>query len=108
MNRERQAMINAIKRRLDAATRRDVVRHGASAGFSGFTYYTDTTKFYNKHETAIWELLEEQYEDYGHDNPMQMIAAFNGAKQVTDLTTFKNLLAWFALEEVCRQLHPDE
>ena len=73
-------------------------KHGANAGFGGFVSYTDTNEFYDDNEELIWELLEEQAMQFGQNIP-EFIGNFNSADQITDMTTFKNLLAWFALEE---------
>lgn len=81
--------------------------HGADSGWSGFTYYEDTTKFYNKHHDLIWELVSEEADDQGV-TPMALIASFAQADSITNDSTFKNLLAWFALEEVGRWLADKE
>jgi len=80
----------------------DVARHGASGGFSGFVYYNETTDFYDKNEDDIWELLEQAADSIGEKHPLALIATFSGAKDVHGDNQFKNLLAWFALEEVAR------
>lgn len=89
---------------MDDDNLRDVANHGASGGFPGFMYYKDTMEFYDKNEDAIWELLEENADSLGEKNPLALIATFQGAKDVHDDASFKNLLAWFALEEAARYL----
>jgi hypothetical protein len=84
----------------------DAGRHGASGGFGGFCYYTETVAFYDKNEEAIWELLYQQAESY--NSILQFIADFDGAEHVGSGDQFKNLLAWFALEEVGRALEDSE
>jgi len=79
----------------------DAGEHGADAGWAGFTYYNDTEKFYDKNENLIWELLEETADSQG-EKPLAVVANFN--TEVTDVATFKNVLAWFALEETGRWL----
>jgi hypothetical protein len=107
MNRDDQQayerMVRAIKRRLNKQERRDVARHGADAGFSGFIYYTETRAFYRRHQEAIWALLCREADDLGEPNVFAMIAHFNGAPSVTDAATFENLMCWYALEYVCRE-----
>ena len=39
---------------------------------------------------------------------MELVASFGGANTITDNTTFKNLLAWFALEEVAHFIERKE
>jgi hypothetical protein len=85
-------------------TMMEVCRHGASGGFGGFTYYTETSAFYNANEDDIWELLEQAAEGAGEKHPLALIATFQGAQDVHGDNQFKNLLAWFALEEVARWL----
>lgn len=87
----------------------DAGRHGADAGWGGFTYYQDTTTFYRLNEGLIWSLVQENADSFGM-TPMELIASFGGAKHVYDGDQLENLLAWFALEEVGRWLedNPDE
>jgi len=94
----------------------DVVNHGASAGFSGFTYYTDTLAFYAHQRSNIVSYAESYAYDLGEDM-LTMIQSFGcigtdyslgeigqtlyGPKSKHD-TQIANCMAWFALEEVCR------
>lgn len=104
-----ERLVRAVKRQsgMSAKELRDVCDGGASAGFPGFTYYKDTCSFYRRWKSEIWALLEETAEEMGYKTPTELIATFNGNAQVSDETTFENLLAWFALEEVARYLNPD-
>ena len=93
----------------------DICEHGASAGFSGFIYYSDTWAFANKYRAAIIELLKDQAADYGMDW-LDMLCGFNCLKDYnmaeiaeglfdTDSEsncTVYNALAWYALEEAAR------
>ena len=94
----------------------DIVDHGAAGGFTGFIYYSDTTKFYSKNRNLILSFAREQAEDIGYSTVADMVAAFNcidlkpheveyvlafGEKS-DDFTHLANGLAWFALEEVAR------
>lgn len=81
----------------------DAGRHGADAGWGNFTYYSDTVAFYDKNEDLIWELVNEMADDFGQ-KPMELVASFGGAKDIYGSDQFKNLLSWFALEEVGRWL----
>lgn len=81
----------------------DVCRYGANMGVPGFIYYEDTIKFYEDNEEEIWDLLGDQYAQMGeYDNIIDFITSFQGVKNVENLTHFKNLLTWYALEEVAR------
>lgn len=70
-------LINSVLRQLgDKSYLKDIANHGASAGFPGFTYYSDTVSFYKRNRAAIKELIERIADDLG-ENPIEMIAAFN-------------------------------
>ena len=85
---------------LDDDQLREIAEHGADAGWSGFTYTGDCVDFYEANEAEIYELLNEQAESMGYDSPEAMIATFNRKDMLQDPDQRKNLLAWFALEEV--------
>mgnify|MGYP003349736771 CR=1 FL=1 len=132
-------LTRAILRRLDREQLADVARHGADAGWSGFTYYADTVAFYKAHKADILALAKQQADDFGQ-GMIAMIAGFNclSSKVTTNLylsnsprcyrkpdfsedeiaeaiysgrgesaDTIRNALAWFALEEVARELNPE-
>lgn len=107
MSREIQTLRNAIRRRLDKDQRRDVARYGASSGFPGFCYYTETSRFYRRHRHAVWELLEEDADAQG-TTPLQVVAQLGGQEHVNCVLSFENLLAWYALERVCADEVRDE
>ena len=98
----------------------DVCNYGASAGVSGFIYYSETHDFTKKHRKQIAALLEEEAEDLGEDT-VEMVGNFgyfrnNGGidrEDKRDLYKFlgggmpeqgsiTNIMAWYALETVCR------
>lgn len=98
----------------------DVVEHGASSGFSGFTYYTDTITFFKKNKKEILELVKEMSNEFGQ-TPMEFVKSFLCleskdnefedeigrtlyGRPLPDDVQVQNALAWFALEEVARQL----
>lgn len=82
----------------------DIIQHGCQSGMvTDLIYYSDTVDFYDKYESEIWDLLEEQAEVFGK-SIFEMIGDFNGSEHVTDIKTFKNLLAWYAYEEKAREL----
>lgn len=100
----------------------DVCNHGAAGGFPGFTYYADTLKFYADNKRDILAMLETLAEDTGTDM-LEMVAGFNCLKddhfspavigeaiwsgEGEDADAIRNALAWFALEEVSREMNPD-
>lgn len=96
----------------------DIMNHGADAGYPGFTYYADTCTFYYDNRAEINAMVKELANDLGED-PLKMVANFrclNGDFDTyevaevmfgtpdEDETAISNALAWFAAEEVARQL----
>jgi hypothetical protein len=115
-------LTRAVLRRVDRESLEDVVRHGASGGFGGFTYYADTLAFYKAHKGDILAMAEAMASDLGEDM-LAMIAGFgclrNDKLSATEIgealysgrgecaQTVRNAMSWFALEEVARELNPD-
>lgn len=84
---------------------KEVVEHGCVNGcVSSLIYYEDTAKFHDKFEEQIWEMLYEEHEEFGFKSIPEYIASFNGSKNVGSLEQFKNLLAWYSVENVARQI----
>lgn len=98
-----------------ADSAQNITNHGASGGFSGFIYYTETGAFYAKNRALIIAMAQETANDFG-ENLQGMIEKFNGLKDSTPKeigqtlwgekskhdTQVSNTLAWYALEEVAR------
>ena len=92
----------------DKSTIEDVTRHGCSGGtISELIYYADTSAFYEKYKEEIWWRLSDMADDLGCDSILHLIVTFNGAKEVGSHLQLKNLLAWWAAEEVCRGICMD-
>ncbi len=83
---------------------KDIAERGCAGGFRGLIYYDETSDLYDAYEEEIWGTLEEQAEAFGYDNALAFIASMSGAKQVNEQTTFKNLLVWYAVEELAMQI----
>jgi hypothetical protein len=97
----------------------DVVNHGADAGYPGFTYYNDTHAFAMRYRKMIVKLLEESADMLGEE-VVTMVSNFGVFRQSPmdnddrkdlykyigggkpEQGTITNVMAWFALEEVCR------
>lgn len=77
---------------------KDISEHGCASGTS-LIYYSDTSAFHDKFEEDIWNLLEELAEDQGI-SILELICSFRGSKEVGSIIELKNLLSWFAIEEV--------
>jgi len=83
----------------------DLLRYGCVSGMvSELIYYTDTVAFHDEHEVEIWDMLWDTSRELGDDNILELIASFNGSKDVGSMDQFKNLLAWWAFEETARQI----
>lgn len=91
----------------------DIYNHGASGGYYGWIYNSDTVAFFEKNRTIITELLKERADDFGM-GMFEMIAGFRCLsglviddiaaamyeKENENRTYVLNALAWFACEEV--------
>ena len=85
----------------------DIAQYGCSNGsISELIYYEDTVEFYEKHEEEIWDDLNTVAEDLGETIPF-MISNWNGCKNITDATTFKNALAWWACENTAYSIETE-
>ena len=98
-----------ILNNLDEGQVAEVVLHGCSGGVVGeLIYYADTCAFYEKYKNEIWERLWDSHQDFGFDSTLHYIASFNGAADVGSDEQFSNLLAWWACEDVCREVLADK
>jgi hypothetical protein len=97
-------MVEDIKQRTGAdeepSILEEIANHGADAGWSGFTYTNDCVEFYEAHKEIIWQMLREDANSMGYNNVIAMVATFSRSDMLDDEDSFKNLLAWYALEEV--------
>ena len=92
----------------DKSTISDVTWHGCSGGtISELIYYADTSAFYDKYKEEIFERLNNMAQDMDCESILHLIATFNGVSNVGSPLQLKNLLAWWAAEEVCRGICMD-
>lgn len=92
----------------------DVARHGADAGFPGFTLTRDCIRFFLRHRRAIVRLVKDSAMELGQ-TPIEFVAGFKmlskedeesiarclyGRYRPDEDWTVANQLAWFALETV--------
>lgn len=116
-----KTLINAVIRGLSNGVEdvQNVNKHGMSAGFGSFCYYSDTHAFAMRYRKLIVKLLEESADQLGEE-VVSMVSNFGyfrnrgmdnedrkelykylgGGK--CEPSTVTNLMAWFAAEEVCR------
>lgn len=123
---DKKRLINAVINQLGGwddetqNTIENIASHGANTGHSGFTFYSDTIAFAMKNRKAIVAWLEEQAEELGEGDVVEMVSHFGvfrsspmdkddrqnlyrylGGCKCKE-TTIPNLMAWYAAEEVCR------
>lgn len=114
-----ETLIRSVIRQLGGReSLEDVANHGASAGWCGFTYYSDTVKFFKAHKRDIRDLVKQIASSLG-ETPMNMVRGFRCLSGPDDWNAeiarclyedrlkdadkiVANALAWFALEEVAR------
>ena len=84
----------------------DVTIEGCVSGIvSGMIYYTDTEKFYDLHKVAINDLLAQSLADMGETSPAALFGEkWDAADPLAMDDQNRNLLAWFAVEEIARTL----
>jgi len=87
----------------------EVVLQGCAGGVvSELIYYADSCAFYEKYKEEIWQRLWDSWSDFGGDSVLHFIATFNGAADVGSDDQFRNLLSWWACEDVCREIIADK
>ena len=105
---EQDSILDWLLETQERSTIKDVVQHGCSGGtISELIYYADTSAFYEKYKEEIWRRLSDMADDLGCDSILHLIVTFNGAKEVGSELQLRNLLAWWAAEEVCRGICMD-
>ena len=87
----------------------DVVLEGCQSGIvSELIYYADSEAFYEKFKEEIWDRLSDMADDMGESSILHLIVTFNGSKDVGSELQLRNLLAWWACEDVCREILADK
>lgn len=84
----------------------DVLHYGCQSGVVGeLIYYSDTTKFYKKHQQEINELLQNAMWEFGSRDPKQLFGDKWDNEDPLCLDVYnQNLLAWFGFEETLRHI----
>ena len=83
---------------------KNVLNNGCVSGIvSNLIYYKDTNDFYNDFQEEIEELIYNSAEENGEPY-LKFIASLNGADSVGSMEQLKNLLSWFAYEEIARRV----
>lgn len=102
-SRIRQSDFRAWFRARLGESAEDIARHGADAGFPHITYTRDCVRIFDRFADEIWEMAVDEAEALGCKNVAALIAGFNRADMLADFDQFKNLLVWFACEQVARE-----
>ena len=98
-----------VRKNISPSERKEVLEHGCVSGcVPDLIYYKDTCAFYEKYKEEIWQRLWDSWSDFGGDSVLHFIATFNGANDVGSDDQFRNLLAWWAVEETCLELQERE
>lgn len=66
----------------NASTLKDIASYGADAGFVGFTYYSDTCKFFDDNKDLIFEQLLDDRVSIGYNSLTEMLSSFKCFKGV--------------------------
>ena len=105
----------------------NIAQYGAAGGFSGFTYYSDTVPFGERLRPYIKPIMAEMAEEFGLEGVYSLMHTFRccsdlSVDEIADAwasaefengeydnhTQVMNCLAWFALEEVAREMVESE
>ena len=102
---EQDSILDWLLETQEKSTIKDTAQHGCSGGtISELIYYADTSAFYNKYKEEIWQRLSDMADDLGCESILHLIVTFNGSKEVGSNLQLQNLLAWWAAEDVCREI----
>ena len=95
-----------VTNNIDPEYLEEVVNQGCIAGtVPELIYYADSCAFYEQYEGEIWDRLDQTTCELGYDSILHLISTFNGSRSVGSHDQFRNLLAWWACEEVCREIY---
>jgi len=82
---------------------KDLSYGGCSSGMIGdLIYYKDTSDFFDNYEDEIEDLITLNMDRFGIETRPLFINSLNGSAE--NIAQEKNLLSWFAFEEVARDL----
>jgi hypothetical protein len=122
-------LVRAVVRRVGIETLEDISEHGADAGWPGFSYHSETARFFKTHKKDILSLVDQMADDFGM-NKLEFVAGFVCLSRLIESPKDKaemldeigrclygtpdhedvlvpNALAWFALETVARAFCDD-
>ena len=102
-------MTNIKKWVLETQTQDDIkaiAEYGCVNGCcNDLIYYSDTVDFYDNHTEEIWEIVSQ----FAKELDMTVLSFVNSENGFVDSdTTFKNRMAWLAVEITCDQIMRSE
>jgi len=105
LEQEVQSMINDLSDEDPETWLGDLMQHGCQSGMvKGLVYYTDTTAFYQRHQSEIDAMLKELCDDCGC-TPSELFGdKWDDEDFFAREELNQNLLAWFGFEETARRL----
>ena len=102
-------MTNIKKWVLETQTKDDIqaiAEYGCVNGCcNDLIYYSDTVDFYDNHKEEIWEIVSQ----FAEELDMTVLSFVNSEDGFVDSDiTFKNKMAWLAVEITCDQIMRSE
>lgn len=83
----------------------NIAQHGASAGFTGMTYFSETTELHDRYEDELWDMLADDASYSGNHNVAQFIGEM---ADVSSMGELKNWIVWYAAEKYANILTGEE
>lgn len=87
--------------------KQDIVNYGCDAGYPDITYNSDGAKIFNRYQNEILSHLEQQTEEFGHENVMDFVKCFSRADMAENWfktgkmdDSTKMLLVWMMCENI--------
>lgn len=81
----------------------DIAAHGADAGFPHITYTSDTVVIFDEHSDEIYQMAADMAEEMGAKSVPEFVGTFVRADMAESFDGFKNLLVWFAVEQLASE-----
>jgi hypothetical protein len=98
-------LITILKEMYSLDELKNIAQYGCVSGAaSQHISYHQTIDFYDKYRLQIWELINNESEEYGYTNIISFLNDLNGSDQVSSEDTFKNLLSWLAVETIATDI----
>ena len=80
----------------------DITTNGARMGFTGMSYYQDTSHLYHKFEKEIWDILVNEMKMSDCDNIFDFISQTfsKHSKEVETPNQFEAMMVWYVAERI--------